>query len=558
MKKIFTLLLLAATLSASAQFCRKDTVTYYTGTDRASKQPTTRNINYYKSRTNDQLDSIYTQKYTNNTWTNSRRNTLLYTNGKVSEQISSDFIAGVWELKAKRTTTYNAAGQLLVMADAEYLGGWSPTTEIVNTYSTDGDLTEQVQKNFSTLRWIKYSLSYDANKNTTETLIQVSGNGGRNYEDNSRMRRSYNAASKMTYEEQSQLSGATYRLELVSKKELQYDANNNNTNEEWFNRQAIGWVPYYLIRRQFNADNKVLREEYPIYRANAWVNGERVNYTYNGNKLLTHRNYQKYNATNMIANDWGDFTINYYFYNANNKVVLDSMTGWNGTTRVQDPATRRMYTYADTGEWRQNLYQTYKASTGFFVNNTKLNKDFDTRKNKIFDADYQWSTGLNNWIANSEKTFTYSASNKLTKEVEKYFDGSALTFRSTRTFTFHPTYDFLTEVEFEQSYDADQGKYLQYDSEVYACVNSSNNTSSLSNEKVESFNIYPNPNRTGKLNIENSENATVKIFNTLGKLVMEVTQIENNAIDISELSKGLYIVVLQNGNVKQSSKLIVE
>lgn len=557
MKKILTLLFLSASFIASAQFCRKDTVTYYNGADRASKQPTTRNINYYKSATNNQLDSIYVQKYTNNAWGNSVRNTFEYTNENVSQQIKSEFIANIWELTKRRTWTYNADGKPLITSDADYLGGWKPTTEVANTYNTDNNLTEQVQKSFSIQRWIKYSFTYDDNKNTTQTLIQVSGNGGRNYEDNSRLRRSFNAASKITYEEESQLSGATYRLELVSKKELQYDVNNNNTNEEWFTMQAIGWVPNYLIRRQFNADNQVLREEYPIYRANAWVNGQRVIYNYT-NKLLSKKQLQYFNGSNMIANDWGDYTVNHYFYNTNNKVVLDSGTGWNGTLRVQQPANRRMYTYADTGEWRQNLYQTYNASTGVFVNNTKLIKDFDARKNKTLDADYQWNTGLNNWTANSEKTFTYSTSNKLMQEVDKFWDGNALTFRSTRTYTYHPTYDFLTEIEFEQSYDASLGKYVQYDSEVYGCVNSVNNTGVLSKIKTEGLIIYPNPNNTGKLNIENAENVNVKIFNTVGQLVMEVTQIENNAIDISQLDKGLYIVVLQNGNVKQSSKLIVE
>jgi hypothetical protein len=60
------------------------------------------------------------------------------------------------------------------------------------------------------------------------------------------------------------------------------------------------------------------------------------------------------------------------------------------------------------------------------------------------------------------------------------------------------------------------------------------------------------------LNIENT-NGIISIFNILGQNML-TQQIDetNKTIDISAIQKGLYIVILESNEAKQTSKLVIE
>jgi len=74
--------------------------------------------------------------------------------------------------------------------------------------------------------------------------------------------------------------------------------------------------------------------------------------------------------------------------------------------------------------------------------------------------------------------------------------------------------------------------------------------------------FFPNP-FSSQLNITTStdfENASLKLFNSVGQLVMEKNNLNGKSISIERenLSNGIYFVeLLQEGNVLTKSKLIV-
>jgi len=91
-------------------------------------------------------------------------------------------------------------------------------------------------------------------------------------------------------------------------------------------------------------------------------------------------------------------------------------------------------------------------------------------------------------------------------------------------------------------------------------------STSLSIEDINSFdnvNLFPNPNASGILSISNASKIDcISIFDVLGKKVKllkpEEKSINNQTIDISELSKGVYIVKLHGyEGESMSRKLIV-
>nr|WP_290469455.1 T9SS type A sorting domain-containing protein [Lacinutrix sp. MedPE-SW] len=71
--------------------------------------------------------------------------------------------------------------------------------------------------------------------------------------------------------------------------------------------------------------------------------------------------------------------------------------------------------------------------------------------------------------------------------------------------------------------------------------------------------MYPNPVQGNLLTIENKQNTTYEIYNVLGKKVLKgnITP-SDNKVNVSNLSKGVYILKLQSKNGTVTKKLIKE
>ena len=84
-------------------------------------------------------------------------------------------------------------------------------------------------------------------------------------------------------------------------------------------------------------------------------------------------------------------------------------------------------------------------------------------------------------------------------------------------------------------------------------------TLSSSNFEARDFSIFPNP-ATNQLNIQ-SENVAIQhleIFNLSGKRVLQQTYNATEAIDVSSLAKGLYIIKIETDSGSFTKKLVKE
>jgi len=77
-------------------------------------------------------------------------------------------------------------------------------------------------------------------------------------------------------------------------------------------------------------------------------------------------------------------------------------------------------------------------------------------------------------------------------------------------------------------------------------------TASIDDSEITSFSIYPNPTKE-YLNIDCSSLESVTIYNILGK---ELLKGNNNRIDASSLSKGVYIIKVSDGINSSTKKFI--
>ena len=76
---------------------------------------------------------------------------------------------------------------------------------------------------------------------------------------------------------------------------------------------------------------------------------------------------------------------------------------------------------------------------------------------------------------------------------------------------------------------------------------------------IEGLNLYPNPVSNGKVYItsKNDEDKSILIFDVLGKKVIQ-TVISSRELNISNLSPGVYIIKINEGDATSTRKLIVK
>jgi hypothetical protein len=76
---------------------------------------------------------------------------------------------------------------------------------------------------------------------------------------------------------------------------------------------------------------------------------------------------------------------------------------------------------------------------------------------------------------------------------------------------------------------------------------------------IEGLSLYPNPVSNGKVYVtsKNDDEKDIIIFDVLGKKVIQTT-INSRELNISNLSSGVYIIKINEGDASATRKLIVK
>jgi len=76
---------------------------------------------------------------------------------------------------------------------------------------------------------------------------------------------------------------------------------------------------------------------------------------------------------------------------------------------------------------------------------------------------------------------------------------------------------------------------------------------------IEGLNLYPNPVTNGKVYItsKNDLDKNIIIFNVLGKKILQ-TAVSSKELNLSDLSPGVYIIKISEGEATATRKLIVK
>ena len=103
----------------------------------------------------------------------------------------------------------------------------------------------------------------------------------------------------------------------------------------------------------------------------------------------------------------------------------------------------------------------------------------------------------------------------------------------------------------------DSSEWDLLDANTFDDFGSHTSTLSTKNIVFESFKMFPNPTNGHRVYFSVTEDASIHIYNVLGKLIQssEVTK-SKNSINISEFAKGIYLVKINSGKQFITKKLI--
>ncbi|WP_343329399.1 endonuclease [Polaribacter staleyi] len=102
-----------------------------------------------------------------------------------------------------------------------------------------------------------------------------------------------------------------------------------------------------------------------------------------------------------------------------------------------------------------------------------------------------------------------------------------------------------------------QGEWTSFPANTVDGFGSHTTTLNTKNFIFESFKMYPNPTNGSRIYFSFTEDAKINIYNLLGKLIStSVINKSKNNIDISNLSKGVYLVKINSGKQFITKKLI--
>jgi len=102
-----------------------------------------------------------------------------------------------------------------------------------------------------------------------------------------------------------------------------------------------------------------------------------------------------------------------------------------------------------------------------------------------------------------------------------------------------------------------ENEWESFDANTYDGVGSHNSTLSTENNTFEAFKMFPNPTNGNFVYFSATEEATVHIYNVLGKLaqVSKITK-SKNSVDISKLATGIYLLKINSDTQFITKKLI--
>lgn len=322
----------------------------------------------------------------------------------------------------------------------------------------------------------------------------------------------------------------------------EYDTDGNLISATSYNWSGTSWSISDKRELTYNSNNKVIEELYQNWNSTTgqYENTDKSIFSYNSNGLVN-----QYLGQEWVSNQWTNYYRSNVSYDGNNQVTQIISEEYENGQWIN--SERSLYTFSNNKlieiiyeEWDNNQWDTENTVRESFTYNGE---------NKIFRYTYDYWDG-NSWVEEEQTEYTFDASGNRISRTDIY-NGDSTTFNYSYNSSqqmndyFHPFkdktgFDYLTEdfpyINKILEETASTGNRTIYDYDN--AITLSNPTYELEN----TITIYPNPS-SNYIKIDGlSDNENIKIFNLLGKKVLDKSIQPNEEINIRNLSKGIYLL----------------
>jgi hypothetical protein len=251
--------------------------------------------------------------------------------------------------------------------------------------------------------------------------------------------------------------------------------------------------------------------------------------------------FGSFSAANPVATNPG----------ANGRFVFDNqpLGASNGATYAALTGSVSATTYYEV---------TLTPQAGYSVDLTSIT--FTTQRSNTGVRTYVVRSSADSFVANLPASISPANANLIAQPGDIFFfnaDNNASQTGSTITLSGVNFTDLTLPITFRfYAYNAEgTGGNFSIDDVV---VSGNINTLSIADNNIEGLKMYPNPvsGNTLYLTSTNNLNMSVQIFDLLGKEVIK-SNVINNAITISSLSSGIYVVKISEEGKTATRKLVI-
>ncbi|RIH62890.1 T9SS C-terminal target domain-containing protein [Mariniphaga sediminis] len=370
---------------------------------------------------------------------------------------------------------------------------------------------------------------------------------------------------------------------IFDKNEFVYDVNNNKTEKIVYRKYDSRLIPAYKLKYIYN--NKGLIDsslfygwDYVIEQWNSSASSKEQ-YTYNSNDELTIQNTY---SPNENTREWEDYKKVEYSYNSNGQLI--EMTSFYVKRNASEWSNleKREYKYDSTGNEIQFVYRIFNESTNQWDNKRKIENTF--LEDTLQSIDFKWDKTSEDWISNSKIDLLYDPKGNLVEITS--FNNNTESGQWTPSSKDVFSYDLT--VEYQELILPPQNLILrgiftllkqqniknkpQSYSKFYWTENnqdwvlSENGTfhyskitvNSILETNAKNILIYPNPvNENLFFETQNlSGPVTFKLYDLLGREILNKEVSFTNCIKTTHLKKGHYIYLIETNGKQQAGKLI--
>lgn len=417
-----------------------------------------------------------------------------------------------WDtLPDQRTSSYvyDAQDRVISKLTSQYSGVWNNATKEDFTYDGNGNMTSSLRYIWSGSGW-NNSQKMTWTYNSANNLIDRSAYSGSlsAWIGSYRYISTYNTAQDKTQElHQVWLNNAWQDWD---KTVFTYDANHNNLTETSSTWTNSAWVNSSKYSYTYNAANAITSALGQKWNGSAWINDEKQTVSYDLANDPVYFLGQLWNNNAWENDAQATFTC------SNHDIVREEWQQWNANTWVNDDIYT--YTYTPTHLELQSIHLVWNGSS--HNNWAKYVHTYDANGNKTNYKYYSWNN--NAWLQVFNNSWKYDANNFNYCLVNRSIYG--------------PGYGDSTYIYYKTVVGLEKNTLRQ-----------------------NTLSVYPNPGKGNFTLVTKHDWGKIEVFDLVGKPVFQ-GKIEslNTPLNLSELSKGIYIIVVSQGKTRETVKIAIE